>query len=236
VDRAAELLHLLASQGAQRLVDLDGQVAMPRRALQRLLASLEHAGLVARDPETRRYELGMGLAVLGAIAGERMDLARLAPPHVRRVRDQTGQTGFLLFRREEVAVCAHLEVPTDGPALVLPLGRTVPLWRGAVRIVLAYLPADEVARLVPADEADVVRERLAVARERGWDVGRAEVLPGAIAVAAPVFDPFGAPVACVGALGYDGHLPVDWCVQQVQEAAAALTAALGGRPPRAASA
>lgn len=230
VDRAAELLRVLAVQGPQRLADLDARFDAPRRGLQRLLVSLEHAGLIGRDPESRRYELGPGLAVLGAIAAERIDLPRLAPPHVRHVRDTTGQTGMLLVRQDDAAVCAHIEVVADGPALILPLGRVVPLSSGAVRSILAFVDRGEVAT-TPEGPPPELAARLETVRAQGFEVARAEVLPGAIAVAAPVFDAVGEPVACVGALGYQGHLEPEACIGPVLAAAAGLTRALGGRPP-----
>lgn len=233
-DRLLEILRVLTQQGPQRLVDLDRRIAAPRRALQRLLVSLEREGVVARDPDTGRYDLGMGLAVLGAVAVERIDLARVAPPPLRRLHERTGQTGFLLARQGERAVCAHLATPEEGPALVLPLGRSIPLWQGAVRAILAFLPDDEVAELTDGVTIDDLPARLAEVRRTGWAIGRAEVLAGAIAVAAPVFDSLGSPVACVGALGYDAVVDVPACAGPVLEAAAELTAAIGGRRPPAA--
>lgn len=228
-DRLLEVLRVLTLHGPQRLADLDRRIAAPRRALQRLLVSLEGAGLVARDPETGRYDLGMGLAVLGAVAVERIDLARLAPAPLRRLHERTGQTGFLLARQGDRAVCAHLATPEEGPALVLPLGRSVPLWQGAVRAILAFLPDEEVTAIADGVPIDDLPARLAEVRRTGWAVGRAEVLTGAIAVAAPVFDSLGAPVACVGTLGYDAVVDVEVCAEPVLETAATLTTAIGGR-------
>jgi DNA-binding IclR family transcriptional regulator len=230
-DRLVEVLRVLTLHGSQRLVDLDRRLPAPRRSLQRLLVSLEGAGLVVRDPDSGRYDLGMGLAVLGAVAVERIDLARVAPSPLRRLHARTGQTGFLLARQGPRAVCAHLATPDDGPALVLPLGRAVPLWQGAVRAILAYLPDAEVAEITRDVPIDDLPARLAEVRAHGWAVGRAEVLAGAIAVAAPVFDPLGSPVACVGALGYDAVLDVRDCADPVLEAAGELTVAIGGRSP-----
>lgn len=230
VDRAVELLRVLAVHGPLRLADIDDRLDGSRRSLQRLVTSLEHGGLVSRDPGTRLYDLGMGLAVFGTIAAERIDLPKVAPPYVRSVRDATGQTGLLLVRQDDAAVCAHLEVVPDGPALILPLGRLVPLWSGAVRSILAYLDLAAVPT-IPEHTRAGLTTRLATVRAQGWEVGRAEVLPGAIAVAAPVFDPMGKPIACLGALGYQANLDVDECVAPVCTAAKELTRALGGRAP-----
>lgn len=230
-DRLIEVLRVLTVHGAQRLVELDRRVATPRRTLQRLLVSLEQHGLVARDPATGRYDLGIGLAVMGAVASERVDVARLAPEPLRRLHTQTGQTAMLLVRQGDSAVCAHLAASDDGPTLILPLGRSVPIWQGAVRAIMAFLPqaeVDDLARRAPVDD---LAHRLAEVRAAGWALGHAEVLPGALAVAAPVFGPLATPLACVGALGYATSVDPERCAGPVLAAAAALTAALGGHPP-----
>lgn len=223
---------MLAVHGPQRLVDLGPKVAAPRRAVQRLLASLEAGGLVQRDAATRRYDLGIGAAVLGRLATERVDLARVAPPHLARLHDQTSQTALLLVRQGDLAVSAHIEAPADGPAIVFPVGRSIPLWRGAARAILAFLPADERARIGDAVEIAGLEARLADVRRRGFAVGHAEVLPGALAVGAPVFDPFGHCVAAVLALGADAHLDIEECAPAVLTAADGVSAALGHRTPR----
>ncbi|MGH9138335.1 MAG: IclR family transcriptional regulator [Acidimicrobiales bacterium] len=235
VDRAIEILRVLAVHGPQRLADLEPTVAAPRRVLQRLLVSLEAGGLVQRDAATRRYDLGIGAAVLGRLATERVDLARVAPPHLTRLLHVTGQTALLLVRQGGLAVSAHLEAPADGPAMVFPVGRSIPLWRGAARAILAFLPGDEQAVLGSAADVDDLADRLAEVRRCGYAVGHAEVLPGALAVGAPVFDPFGECIAAVVALGHDAHLDVDRCAPAVIAAAGELTASLGGHPRRPAS-
>lgn len=230
VDRAIEILRVLAVHGPQRLADLAARIDAPRRALQRLLASLESGGLVQREPATRRYDLGIATAVLGRLAAERVDLARVAPPHLVALQQATGQTALLLVRQGELAVSAHLETPPEGPAVVFAVGRTLPLWRGAARAILAFLPSDEQHRLAAGTDVDRLGTVLATVRDSGYAIGHAEVLPGALAVGAPVFDPLGHCIAAVLALGSDDHLDVDRCAPAVVAAAEALSRALGGGP------
>lgn len=232
VDRAMELLHLLAVRGALRLVDIDRAMAGPRRALQRLLNSLENAGLVSRDPSTKMYDLGMGLAMLGALSEQRTELPRLAPAHLRCLADETGQTGMLLVRRYDDVVCAHIEVPAAGAALVLPVGRAIPLWAGAARAVLAHLGTGEVDRLVPAEARPRIDDDLALIRRQGWSTARGEVLTGAAAVTVPVFDAVGHVIACVGVMGYDQNGVTEEWIMPVRRVGAALSDALGSRAGR----
>ncbi|WP_230990403.1 IclR family transcriptional regulator [Rhodococcus oxybenzonivorans] len=233
VDRAMELVHLLALRGPLRLADIDRAMGGPRRGLQRLLTSLEHAAVVWRDPDTKAYDLGMGLAILGSIASERTALPRLAPPHLRGIAEATGRTGMLLLRRDHDVVCAHSEVPSVGAALVLPVGRAIPLWSGAARAILAYLDREEVERVVPREKMQAeLTDELATIRRQGWAMARGEVLSGALAVTVPVFDAAARPIACVGAMGYDVHDGGENWLPSVRSAAEALSDALGRQTNR----
>jgi DNA-binding IclR family transcriptional regulator len=227
VDRAVEVLRVLGLHGPLRLADLVTRIDAPRRAIQRLLNSLEQVGHVQRDPVTKRYDLGIGIAILGQLAAERVDLARIAPPFLRALLDETHQTGLLLVRQGPRAVSAHVEAPQDGPAMVFPVGRSIPLWRGAARAILAFLDPAERAELVADAPDSVLPESLEDVRDHGYAIGHAEVLPGAIAVGAPVFDPGGGCVACVAALGSDAHLDPSTCAPVVRRSAADLSRALG---------
>lgn len=227
LDRATEVLRLLGQRGPLRLTDLVGATNVPRRALQRLLNSLELAGFVQRDPASRQYNLGIGMAILGTIAAERVDLARVAPPFLRALQEETGQTGLLLVRQGALAVSAHVEAPVDGPAMVFPVGRSIPLHRGAARAILAFLDSEESPRFTGEASPGDLPESLQAIRQQGYAVGHAEVLPGAIAIGAPVFDAVGRCIAAVAALGSDAHLNIATCAPAVRRGAAELSRALG---------
>ena len=89
IDRAVELLEAIAAapepQTAPALADRAG---LNRSTAWRILATLEHHGLVERDPAGNRYGLGFALLRLAAAAGHE-PLVRLAHPIVRRARRTT---------------------------------------------------------------------------------------------------------------------------------------------------
>src|SRR3954451_24070358 len=92
IDRAVELLEAIAGapepETAPALADACG---LNRSTAWRILATLEHHGLVERDPDTSRYRLGGGVLRLAA-AGRQEPLVRLAHPILRRLADATGET------------------------------------------------------------------------------------------------------------------------------------------------
>lgn len=66
IERAAAILRLLS--GCHRrvgLADLSGELALSRATVHGLLWTQLHVGLVERDPETDRYQLGAALLQMG---------------------------------------------------------------------------------------------------------------------------------------------------------------------------
>jgi DNA-binding IclR family transcriptional regulator len=102
VDRAVELLEAIAAapepQTAPALADRAG---LNRSTAWRILATLEHHGLVERDPAANRYGLGFALLRLAAAAGHE-PLVRLAHPLIRALAHDTGETANLAAAAREL--------------------------------------------------------------------------------------------------------------------------------------
>ena len=80
VDRAVDLLEAVAAAGEPETAPaLADRCRLNRSTAWRLLATLEHHGLVERDPASNRYSLGFALVRLAAAAGHE-PLVRLAHP------------------------------------------------------------------------------------------------------------------------------------------------------------
>jgi DNA-binding IclR family transcriptional regulator len=126
IDRAVELLEAIAGapepETAPALAD---RCRLNRSTAWRILATLEHHGLVERDPDSNRYSLGFAVLKLAAAAGHE-PLVRLAHPVLRRLADATGET-------VNVAVARRLELvyadQVQARHVMAPnwLGHTVPL-------------------------------------------------------------------------------------------------------------
>ena len=144
IDRAAELLEAIAAapepETAPALADACG---LNRSTAWRILATLEHHGLVERDPETNRYR-----PRLRACSGSRRPpghepLVRLAQPILRRLAEASGETVNLAVARRLELVYAdqvqarHVMAPNW-------LGHAVPLHATSTgKAFLAALPEDE---------------------------------------------------------------------------------------------
>ncbi len=123
--RDVEILELLGGEdvgegglGVRRVAELTGR---DKAVVSRTLATLADAGLVDRDPATRRYRLGSRLFVLAARTAEAA-LVRRARAHLREVARVTGETTHLCVLRGGAVVTLASEVGHQP-------GRTSP-WEG----------------------------------------------------------------------------------------------------------
>jgi DNA-binding IclR family transcriptional regulator len=211
IRRVAALLRLLADHRDRglRFTEIADLCGLERPTAHRVLKALEAEELVARDPVTRRYQLGALIFELGLAAAPQFSLHDLCAPSLQRLADETGDTSFLFIRRGFDAFCVsrtqgHFPIQTP----VVPVGSRQPLGVNAGGLaLLAALPEaerDEVfAAVAPRlagygnlDEAGL-RDSVASARACGFASIGEKAVPGVTAVGLPVLNRFGAPVAAL---------------------------------------
>jgi DNA-binding IclR family transcriptional regulator len=216
VDRAVELLEAVAAapepETAPALADRCG---LNRSTAWRLLATLEHHGLVERDPAGNRYSLGFAVLKLAAAAGHE-PLVRLAHPIIRRLAEETGETvNVAVARRLELVYAEQVQAPH----VMAPnwLGHTVPLHATSTgKAFMAALPAGELDALLRAGlrrftettitDAGVLRAELDEVRERGYAVSHGELEPSLWGVSAVARDADLRPAAVISVWGSEARV------------------------------
>src|SRR5262245_41021759 len=94
VERAMAALEVLG-HGPAGTVAVARALGVSPSSASRLLATLEGGGLVAREPQSGRWRLGLGLARLGDAALAGLDLRGLARPLLVSLVETTGETATL---------------------------------------------------------------------------------------------------------------------------------------------
>jgi DNA-binding IclR family transcriptional regulator len=196
VERAARMLLALGDGGAQAtLTELARHLRINKSTAHSILATLIRHRFVSRDPLTKRYRLGPGLAAIAGAAAHRSDLAALARPHLDRLQHLSGETVTLHVRDGAGSIILGSRESSHQLKVTAPPGHRLPLFAGAVaKVLLAF--AVEAPRLPPRLPAYTPRtigvpvqylEELARVRRAGVAYDEMEYLPGVRAVSAPVF-------------------------------------------------
>ncbi len=211
--RAARVLGTITDDASVGISELSRRFGWPKSVTHRVLATLADTGLVAVDPETRRYRLGPAAVRLGLAALARADVHRLALPHLAILRERTGETTTLtLLSGESRLYVAQLE-SCHAVRQTIQVGSSAPLYLGgSSKAILAFLSPGQQERVLAsaagAHQADgsaidieMLRAELRSIRERGFAFSQGERIVGATSVAAPIFDSAGAVIGSMSVAG-----------------------------------
>jgi IclR family transcriptional regulator, acetate operon repressor len=199
VEKALDILECLArSEYDLSLSELGRSLGLGKSTVHRLLLTLERRNMIARDGNTRRYSLGFGLLHLSSRLLARLDLRIEALPHLRYLRDVTGETASVVVRIATGRV--HLEeVPgVHDLRYTLDVGTELPLLIGASGLALmAWSEEAEVDRFIASEglpacspsavtDPVIYKKELTRTRDRGYAVSVGWRSPDVVSVAAPI--------------------------------------------------
>jgi PcaR/PcaU/PobR family beta-ketoadipate pathway transcriptional regulator len=209
----------------------------------RILSTLEAAGYLERDSETKKYRPGLKVLKLGFTAISSLEFRQVARPYLEHLSQQVGETVSLsvLDGMEVVYVDRIRNQQIVG--VILGLGSRIPAHCGSMgKSILAYLPADELARRLeqvvlrpctPYSQAtpQALMTELAQIRRQGYALNIEELEIGLLAVAAPIFDHQQQVVAAINVAGSSRNISrerlVDELAPLVRSTAGQISQALG---------
>jgi DNA-binding IclR family transcriptional regulator len=248
VDRALELLECFSVERPElSLTEFSNETGFTMPTTHRLLKALQAREFVVFDTTTRLYSLGPGAMRLASIIIQRDDINTVVLPWLERLRRLTGETTALHWMVDQYRVCTvelesrHLIKMASG------VGRRYPLYAGAAgKALISNLPDDEIAAildtarqdgqgpLVNGSEAgfmDIVRSTRDARTARSFS----EVVEGASAIAAPILNSLGRPIAAINITGpasrFDGDA-MDAAEVLLVEAVDSVETRLGFAAPR----
>ncbi|KPI05844.1 transcriptional regulator, IclR family [Actinobacteria bacterium OK074] len=208
VTRSLRILEAVAQHQPVTVGELTKLFGLPKSTVQRTLVTLAEAGwLRANRKDTTRWEVGVRVLAVRPAALQGSSLFAAAREPMVRLRDELNET-------------IHLSVPDALQCMVVvdrvdcahavrtfhTIGDTSPLHATATgRTVLAHLPRTDVEALIerglerysdttPTEPAALHAE-LDRIRADGYAVNRNQYRPGVCAIAAPIRDEDGTPLA-----------------------------------------
>jgi len=245
VNAIAVLRTFTAEEPLLGVTEIASRVGLHKSTVSRILSTFEQEHLVERDPETRRFRLGLGLiAVAGPLLAE-LEERRVAYPVLQELTEQTGETSALMVWNGTESMCVEQIASHHQIKHTTPLGaRYKDAMSASVQVFLSTEPTDRVAALLRSgdiiypglDEAglDGYKIRLDDVSSRGWAINYGESSIDEVGVAAPVYDHRGQAVAAVLIPAPKFRVSRER-LQSLGEACAAaagrVTRRLGGRQP-----
>lgn len=243
VQRAIQILRELAATGPRLgVTELADRLTVAKPTIHALLRTLEVEGLVVKDRESSKYQLGPDLIFLGNAYLNTQKLRGRSLTWADQLATRTGEAVWVaVLTGDHVLVVQHTFRP--GGAVQIPeVGASIPWSTCALgKAIAAYLStagrdallAGELAMLTGASVSDprALADQLEEVPKKGYAVEDQESAVGVGGIAAPVFDRSGEVVGAIGIVGPVERLLAETARQElsipVRETARNLSRDLG---------
>ncbi|MCB1334304.1 MAG: IclR family transcriptional regulator [Roseivivax sp.] len=239
---ALRVLEALAkADGDIGVTELAAALGTTKSRIHRHLRTLVTLGYISQSEETERYRIGARLIALGRAAAGSVDLTSVALPHMRNLRDLTGQAVSL----GQVEAFGIRILNTLPGKMQIEVGVRPGSLLGFVnsaqgKVALAAMPQERQQELIPQTIAPAtqytitdpseLRAHIAQIAARGWATAPNETMLGLNALACPIFGADGEPVATVAIVSLTQYIetpPDPGQIEAVRQAAARISAELG---------
>jgi len=245
IDKALDLLELLAEHGTLSLIELTERLEQPKSSTYRIVLTLENRGFISRSDEDGKYCLGYKQLMLTRNLLERNTLRTAALPEMKRLSELYGDTVNLGVLLDGHVLYVEIIESTHPLRMTDSIGSRSPFHATAIgKAIASRLPEETVRGLVAdyglmpitpntiATEEALFRE-LERIRKQGYALDDQEIVEGARCVAAPIVDVQGRPAGAISLSGAmhrfkEERLPA--IAAEVIGAASAVSMRLGSVP------
>jgi IclR family pca regulon transcriptional regulator len=210
VGRAFQILGAFSvRRPALTVSEIADTVGLDRSTAYRFITTLLDIGVLAHDPATRRYRLGLALLDYGYVLLNTLEIRRIALSHLHELHRTLEGTLSLGVRDGRQVVLVERSFGPWVPAGGFELGQRLPMHASATGLaILAYLADGERAMLLDALPLEAVtgrtirtraalEARLAEIRAAGYASSDEELVAGLQSVAVPIRGPAGTALAAV---------------------------------------
>ena len=124
VDHAINILEaFLGDEEELGVTELSNKLGLPKNNIFRLLATLEHRGLIEQNRLSGNYCLGIKTFEIGQVFRSRMGLLKQARPILEDLEARCNETVYLGIMQDGMVVYVDM-VETDCPVRIVPkMGR-----------------------------------------------------------------------------------------------------------------
>jgi DNA-binding IclR family transcriptional regulator len=212
LERALQIINTFNDdRKTQTLAQLSESLNLPRATVLRLCSTLIKYDFIRQDPESKRYSLGLRLFELGSVVFNSFSLQQVAAPYLGQMHKKVGKTIFSgILDNDEVIYIDKREDPQNPISFTSKVGtRRPPYWGMLGPLLMAYLPDEEVDRLLQKyplaattrksiTNKDEFIKWLHRIRKDGYVIDIETAIEGIAGTAAPIRDFTGSVIASIG--------------------------------------
>ncbi|UCD71020.1 MAG: IclR family transcriptional regulator [Syntrophobacterales bacterium] len=199
VVKAFKVLEIISESGvALSISELSRRLGLSKGTVFAIASTLQHLGVLVRDPVNKKFSLGYTLLELGRRAFVRKDPREIARKPMEDLVEDIEETTFLgVLNGDHITILDVVESKRE-LKITAPSGTRLPLLAGATgKVFLATMESARVRELVkslgltaytPHSTTDVDRymEEIEEVRKKGFAIDDEEYIRGVRAVACPL--------------------------------------------------
>ncbi len=246
LDRALNLLRLIAEADGLPLSELSQQLDIPAPTAYRLLSTLQTHGVAAFDESTQHWLVGVETFRMGSAFLRRTRIADMGRHFMQELMEICGVTVNLAIEQDgDVVFVSQVESAEPIRAFFRPGTRGDIHASGSGKALLAEFSSRRVKSIVENKglrqftehtlvDIGTLQNELAEIRRRGWSVDNEEKNLGMRCVASAIYNEYGEAIAGVSVSGPTVRVTKERIAEfgpQVRDCALRITESIGGSKP-----
>lgn len=196
----------------KKISDLSIELGLNKSTVSRTMATLASEGFVYKDPESKKYRLGLTLLSLSGIINTNMDLHVESQPVLYKLVENLGETAHISVMDNLEVMYLH-KVECNHPVRFLThVGKRNPCYcTSSGKVLLAYSDEETIEKVIQKGlqaftkntitNPQQLRDHLKKIKQDGYAYSIDELLEGVNSIAAPVFDYRGKVIAAITVVG-----------------------------------
>lgn len=242
VSNALRILNSFTAECPEkRLSDLAAELNLGKSTVSRLLTTLAAEGYVRKDPETRKYSLGLRILSIASALASNLQIVREARPILQQLVQETDESAQLAELDGDRLIYVD-QVKCRNPIRIYAhVGRINPIHATSLgRLLLAYENEKRQQEILQGDlksytEHTIIDPIIIAAgfesiRQQGYAILTDEFIEGLISISAPIWDYREKVIAAISLVGSNRQIQgerLNYCLNRVINAAAEISEKMG---------
>lgn len=213
IENALKLLDCFSETEAMGITEIATMMDIGKATASRLVFSLQKYGYLQQDEVTKKYRLGLKLMYMGTLVKERNELVYMMDSYMKELAYHFQLCAHLVVLEGFQAKFIHKIVAGPFMSMRSHVGGTMPAYGTASgKCLLAHLSPQDIdiyfknVELKPMThetivEEQVLRDQLALVREKGYSEDRGESDMGLYCISVPLTDKYGHVIAAASLSG-----------------------------------
>lgn len=189
LEKSLDVLDLFVEYNTgMTLKEIAGMTKLNTSTAFRIVNTLERRQYLTRNEDSKQYRLGPKALALGYSSHWTENIVTLAKPYLRRLQQEFNETASIYVAEGDSRICLDHVESTHSLRRVIPLGESLPVYKGAAgKVLVAWANKDEQKR-ISEKHGGLSESELSMIRHNGYAVTQDESEHGLFALAVPVFN------------------------------------------------